>query len=42
MGSGRLDIGPMITHRVSYQDLPEVYRQLDAGMSTIVGVLVDW
>lgn len=39
---GRLDIGPMITHRVGWQELPDVYRRLDEGDLDIVGVTVDW
>ncbi len=42
IGAGRLDIRPMITDRVSYRDLPEVFRRLDQGAPGLVGILVGW
>ena len=32
----------MITHRVSWEELPEIYHRLDQGEQEIVGVVVDW
>jgi threonine dehydrogenase-like Zn-dependent dehydrogenase len=42
LAQGRLDIGPMLTHRVGWQELPDIYRRLDEGDLDIVGVTVDW
>jgi len=32
----------MITHRVSWEELPDIYQRLDQGEREIVGVVVDW
>ena len=42
MAQGRLNLAPMITHRVSWEELPEIYQRLDQGEKEIVGVVVDW
>ncbi len=42
LGSGELVIEPMITHRVPWHDLPEIYRRLDQGDLSILGVVVYW
>ena len=42
LGSGELVIEPMITHRVPWHQLPEIYRRLDQGDLSILGVVVDW
>ena len=42
LASGRLNIAPMITHRVSWQDMPDIYDRLDKGDLDVVGVVVDW
>lgn len=42
IGNGRLNLAPMITHRVSWRDLPTIYQRLDQGERTIVGVVLDW
>ncbi len=39
---GRLDLEPMITHRVAADELPEMYRRLDEGDSSIVGTVLSW
>ena len=42
LGRGRLDVGPLVTHRVGWEDLPDVYRRLDAGEAAMVGVVLRW
>ena len=42
LSRGGLAIEPMITHRVPWQQLPEMYRRLDRGDLSILGVVVDW
>ena len=42
LSSGQLAIEPMITHRVPWRQLPEMYRRLDEGDLSILGVVVDW
>jgi threonine dehydrogenase-like Zn-dependent dehydrogenase len=42
MRSGRLKIEPMVTNHVSYEELPEVFQQLDEGNTSMVGILVEW
>ena len=42
LSRGELTIAPMITHRISWQELPEIYRRLDEGDPGILGVIVDW
>ncbi len=42
LSRGRLAIEPMITHRVPWHQLPEMYRRLDQGDLSILGVVVDW
>ena len=42
LSRGELAIEPMITHRVPWQQLPEMYRRLDQGDLSILGVVVDW
>jgi hypothetical protein len=32
----------MLTHRIGWQELPDIYRRLDEGDLDIVGVTVDW
>ena len=40
--TGRLDIGPMMTHRINWHEIPNIYQRLDQGDLDIVGVIVDW
>ena len=42
LSRAQLAIQPMITHRVPRQELPEIYRRLDQGDLSILGVVVDW
>lgn len=42
IGNGRLNLAPLITHRVSWEELPEIYQRLDQNEREIVGVVVDW
>lgn len=42
LARGELPIEPMITHRYHWRELPEVYRRLDAGELSMVGVVLDW
>ena len=37
-----LKIRPMLTHRFSWQDLPEAYRRLDAGERNIAAAIIQW
>ncbi|MFC3799592.1 zinc-binding alcohol dehydrogenase [Cohnella sp. GCM10012308] len=39
---GRMDIGPLITHRYSPMDAPEAYGLLANNRSSAMGVLFDW
>jgi threonine dehydrogenase-like Zn-dependent dehydrogenase len=40
--SGRLEVRPMITHRIKADSLPDMYRRLDEGEPSIIGVVVQW
>ena len=42
IGSGRLRIAPLITHTVTPQDAPAIYRDLAAGKSGYSGVVIAW
>ena len=42
LSRGELAIEPMITHRVPWHQLPEMYHRLDQGDLSILGVVVDW
>jgi threonine dehydrogenase-like Zn-dependent dehydrogenase len=42
LSQGKLHIAPMITHRFGWEELPEVYRRLDAGDVEMAGVVLDW
>ena len=42
LANGRLTIAPLITHRHSWRDLPNIYQRLDQGERAIVGVVLDW
>lgn len=42
IAKGRLNLTPMITHRVSWEELPEIYERLDQSEKEIVGVVVEW
>ena len=42
LSRGRLTIEPMITHRVPWHQLPDIYHRLDQGDLTILGVVIDW
>ena len=42
LARGVIDLAPMITHRFTAKEIPEVYRQLDAGDEAMVGIVVDW
>ena len=39
---GRMNIGPMITHRFAWHELPEVYGRLDRGELDMVGIVLRW
>ncbi len=39
---GRLNVGPIITHRFDWQELPDVYRRMDASAPDMIGVVIDW
>jgi threonine dehydrogenase-like Zn-dependent dehydrogenase len=42
LSEGKLQIEPIITHRVSWTDLPDVYQRLHAGDREMAGVVVKW
>ena len=42
LGTGQLNLAPMITHRLAWRDLPAIYQRLDQGDRAIVGVVLDW
>jgi 2-desacetyl-2-hydroxyethyl bacteriochlorophyllide A dehydrogenase len=42
LGSGELDLDPLITHRPSYTEVCELYRMLLEDRSPAMGVLIDW
>lgn len=42
LASGRLPIGPMITHEFRWDELPEVYARLDGGDADILGAVIRW
>ena len=38
----RLNVRPIITHRFDWQELPDVYRRMDASAPEMIGVVIDW
>lgn len=38
----RLEIEPMLTHSFSWDEIPDIYRRLDEGDPTLVGVVCRW
>lgn len=42
LSGGELNIAPMITHRIDWSRLPDMYRQIDSGDASVVGVVVSW
>ena len=38
----RLNVRPIITHRFDWQELPDVYRRMDASAPEMIGVAIDW
>jgi|YelNatPaOPRAMG01_1025707.scaffolds.fasta_scaffold02258_15 2-desacetyl-2-hydroxyethyl bacteriochlorophyllide A dehydrogenase len=40
--SKELDVSKLITHRVSYKDAPEVYKELLEDRTKAIGVVLDW
>lgn len=42
LGTGQLNLAPLITHRLAWRDLPAIYQRLDQGDRAIVGVVLDW
>lgn len=42
LSAGRLMIAPMITHRIDHDELPGMYRRLEQGDASAVGVVVKW
>ena len=38
----RINIVPMITHRVDWHELPDVYARLDGGELDMVGIVAHW
>lgn len=39
---GRMDLSPLMTHRVTLEDAPELYRTLERNRTAHLGVLIDW
>ena len=37
-----MNVGPMITHRVDWHELPDVYARLDRGDLDMVGIVARW
>lgn len=42
LANGRLNLAPMITHRLPWRELPAIYQRLDQGDRAIVGVVLGW
>ena len=42
LSNGRLNIAPLITHRLPWPELPQVYARLDQGERGLIGVVIDW
>lgn len=42
LSEGKIDIAPMITHRIGWQELPDAYARLDKGDLSMVGIVVRW
>jgi len=38
----RLNVRPMLTHRFSWEELPEVYRRMDEDDASILSAVIDW
>ena len=38
----RMNVRPIITHRFGWQELPDVYRRMDASAPEMIGVAIDW
>jgi len=39
---GRMDVGPLISHRIRPDDAPAIYRALKTDRSSYLGVIFDW
>ena len=39
---GRMDLSALMTHRVTLEDAPELYRTLESNRTAHLGVLIDW
>jgi predicted dehydrogenase/threonine dehydrogenase-like Zn-dependent dehydrogenase len=42
MGSGRLDLGPLITHRFKVDDAEAAYRLIESSRDTYLGILLEY
>jgi 2-desacetyl-2-hydroxyethyl bacteriochlorophyllide A dehydrogenase len=42
LSRGKLNVKPMITHRLNWDELPEAYRRLDEGDPEMVGTVLRW
>ena len=42
LAGGEMDVSPMITHRVEWSEIPEVYRRLDGPGDRPIGVVARW
>ena len=42
LGSGRLDVRPMITERRGWREIPDIYARYDTGDAELVGAVFDW
>ena len=42
LAGGEMDVSPMITHRVEWSEIPDVYRRLDGSGERPIGVVVRW
>jgi 2-desacetyl-2-hydroxyethyl bacteriochlorophyllide A dehydrogenase len=42
LSRGKLNIKPMITHRLHWDELPDAYRRLDEGDPDMVGTVLRW
>ena len=42
MTEGRINIEPMITHRLGWQELPDAYTRLGKGDGSLIGVVLRW
>jgi threonine dehydrogenase-like Zn-dependent dehydrogenase len=42
IASGEIDLKPLISHRISYAEAPDLYRSILKDRSGTMGIIIDW